>query len=352
LSTVQDMLAHQRPTRRRRLLTPVLVLLAASVTAALLGACSDDGGDRVTIYSGRTEDLIGPILERFSEETGIGVDVRYGDSADLALLIDQEGDSSPADVFLSQSPGAVGFLDQQGRLQTLPDDILSLVPPEVEADDGSWVGFSGRKRVLVYNTDVLEDSELPTSVLDLTDPEWNGRIGVAPSNGSFQDFVTAMRLELGDDATREWLEGIAANDPVIYPNNNAIVSGIARGEIDAGLVNHYYNYRFLDEDPNHPGANHEFAPEDIGSLVIVTAASRITGSDNEDALELIRYLLAEEAQRYFSDETFEYPLAAGVAPSDLLPPLDLVNVESIDFDQLGGDLETTRQLITEAGLEG
>jgi iron(III) transport system substrate-binding protein len=334
----------------RRLLA---VGLVAALGAAVLAGCSSDGGEEVTIYSGRTEDLIGPLLQRFAEETGIDVNVRYGDSADLALLIAEEGDKSPADVFLSQSPGAVGFLDQKGLLGDLPDDVLELVSPEVRADDGHWVGFSGRKRVLNYNAEAVEAAALPSSVLDMAAPEWKGRLGVAPSNGSFQDFVTAMRLELGDDMTLEWLQGLAANDAQTYANNNAVVAAVDRGEIDVGLVNHYYNYRFLSEDPDHKGANHEFAPDDIGSLLIVTAASLVQGTDqDESALRLVRFLLEEEAQRYFSEETFEYPLAAGISPASVLPPIEFTNVESIDFDQLGGDLESTRALIREAGLEG
>ena len=340
-------------TNRRRKPFVLAAALVLALGAALLASCSDDDGESVTIYSGRTENLIGPILERFEEETGIDVKVRYDDSANLALLIAEEGDGTPADVFLSQSPGAVGFLEQQGRLATLPQDVLDLVPADARAEEGHWVGFSGRKRVLVYNTDALSEDELPSSVMELTDPKWRGRIGMAPSNGSFQDFVTAMRMKIGDDATRAWLKGMVDNDVVPYPNNNAIVAAVGRGEIDAGLVNHYYNYRFLDENPDHPGANHELAVDDIGSLLIVTAASLVEGSDNrENALELIRWLLGEEAQRYFSEQTFEYPLAAGVEPADVLPPVEFSNVESIDFDTLGGDLESTRQLIRDAGLEG
>jgi iron(III) transport system substrate-binding protein len=327
-----------------------LIVVFVSV---LLASCSSDDGPQVTIYSGRTQDLIGPILERFADETGIDVNVRYDDSANLALLIDEEGDQSPADVFLSQSPGAVGYLDQKGRLAALPEDLLGLVAADVRAEDGHWIGFSGRKRVLNYNADAVDPSELPTSVLDMTAPEWRGRLGIAPSNGSFQDFVTAMRLELGDEQTLEWLRGLAENDVQTYANNNAIVAAVGRGEIDVGLVNHYYNYRFLAEDPGHSGQNHEFAPDDIGSLIIVTAASLVEGADNqEEALRLIRFLLEEEAQTYFSEQTFEYPLAAGVQPASVLPPLEFTQVESIDFEQLGGDLESTRALIREAGLEG
>ena len=334
----------------------ILTLFALMVTAALAG-CGDDGeaagGGTVTIYSGRTQNLIEPILDRFAEETGISVEVRYGDTADLALLIGEEGDQSPADVFLSQSPGSVGYLDQQGLLGTLPDDVLDLVAEGFHARDGSWVGFSGRKRVLAYNPEIIDESGLPDTVLDLVKPEWKGRVGVAPSNASFQDFVTAMRSKLGDDATAEWLEGMADNDAFTFANNAAIVAAIGRGEIEVGLVNHYYVYQALAEDPEFAGVNHDFAADDIGSLVIVTGASVLENTDSRDnAIELIRFLLQGEAQRYFSDQTFEYPLATGVEPSSVLPAIELSASADIDLDQLGGDLQTTRAMISDAGLQG
>lgn len=330
-----------------------LLLTLMTIGALLLASCSSDSDETVTIYSGRTEDLIGPILDDFETETGIGVEVKYDSSANLALLIQQEGKQSPADVFLSQSPGAVDFLDEAGLLEQLPDSLLSLVPSAVRDADGRWVGVSGRQRVLVYNQDLVDAGELPDSVLDLTDPAWEGRIGIAPANGSFQDFVTAMRGRLGDDATRAWLEGLVANGVQSYANNSAIVAAVGRGEIDAGLVNHYYNYRFLDEDPNHPGRNHQFATDDPGSVLIVTGAAIVDGTDqSEAATRLLEWLLAEEAQRYFADETFEYPLANGMEPSGDLPPATFADVGSIDLGSLSGGLEGTRDLITGAGLEG
>ena len=332
------------------------VALCGAIALASAGpvTAGEDGGT-VVIYSGRTENLVKPILDRFSEETGIDVEVRYGNTSDLALLIEEEGDQAPADVFLSQSPGAVGYLDQRGLLGTLDDGIVDLVPEQFHAGDGSWVGVSGRQRVLAFNPQIVPEEELPASVLDLTGEEWSGRIGIAPSNASFQDFVSAMRIELGDEATTEWLEGIAANDPVTFANNSAIVAAIGRGEIDVGLVNHYYVYQAMAEDPDFPGRNHNFAADDIGSLVIVTAASVLAGAEHTDeANELVEFLLSDEAQRYFSDETFEYPLANGVEPADVLPDVDLAAASDVDldFDDLGADLETTREMIRDAGLEG
>ena len=226
--------------------------------------------DPLTVYSGRNEDLIGPLVEMFEEATGIEADVRYGSSADLALLIETEGDATPADVFISQSPGAMGYLATQDRLQALPASILDAVDALYRAGDGTWLGFSGRQRVLVYNPNLVDPADLPGSVLELTDPAYNGRVAVAPANSSFQDFITAMRFESGDDVTLAWLEGMAANNSPNYPKNSAIVDAVLRGEVDMGLVNHYYLLRFLAEDPDAPGINHNFASDDIGSLLIVT----------------------------------------------------------------------------------
>lgn len=333
--------------RHRLAAVPVLAL----GLAALLPACTSDG-ERLTIYSGRSEDLIEPLLVEFAEETGIDIDVRYGDSADLALLINEEGDQSPADVFLSQSPGAVGFLDQQGALAPLDESVLDLVDAENRASDGNWIGISGRVRVLVYNTDDVDPADLPDSVLDLTDPAFEGDVAVAPSNASFQDFVTAMRSELGDDAAEEWLTAMADNDAPVYANNTAIVEAVGRGEVPYGLVNHYYNVRAKAEDPSVPSENHTFPDGDIGSLLIVTAASVLEGSDRPaEAEQLIAFLLSEDSQEFYSEETFEYPLAAGVEPPDSLAPLDTLSVDTIDFDELGGGLERTRELIEESGLE-
>lgn len=332
----------------RRLL---LTLLVVGLGVAGVGACSTGDGT-LTVYSGRNQELIGPLLERFAGERGIDIEVRYGDSADLALLIDQEGDRTPADVLISQSPGAVGFLDRGERLEWLPDEVLDAVPDEYRAPDGRWVGLTGRVRVLVYNTDLVSPDELPESVFDLTDQRFRGQVGVAPTNGSFQDFVSVMREDFGDEVTRDWLEGLVANGARTYGNNLAIRDAVGRGEIPFGLVNHYYNERALAEDPSAPTENYFFADGDIGSTILVTAAAILAGTDEADAAgELIEFLLTADAQEYFADETFEYPLAAGVQPATDLPDLDAITVPPADLAALGGDLEATKELIEQSGLE-
>ena len=327
------------------------MLILLIVLGLVAGSCGGSD-DVITVYSGRTSNLIGPLLQDFADSTGIDIEVRYGQSADLALLIDQEGDRSPADIFISQSPGAVGFLAGKGKLRPIGDEVLGLVPAEFRNGDGMWIGISGRVRVIVYNRDLVNPSELPASVFELTDERFRDRVAVAPANGSFQDFVTAMRETHGDDATLAWLEGLVANDARTYANNTSIVQAVGRGDVPMGLVNHYYNFRAKAEDPGVASENYYFPDRDIGSLMIVTAIGVLSTSDvPELADQLVEFMLGEEAQRFYSEKTFEYPLAAGVAASSVLPALSSIGVATYDFDRLGGGLERTKELIDESGLE-
>jgi iron(III) transport system substrate-binding protein len=333
-------------------------IAATLATISLIAAsCGGDDAD-ITLYSGRSTELIQPIIDDFEVASGLSVEVKYGNSADLALLIDEEGEAgeTAADVFLSQSPGSMGFLEERGRLGPLPESTLALVTDNVRDDSGSWIGFSGRQRVLVYNTDAVDPADLPSSVFDITGPEWKGRVGVAPGNGSFQDFVTAMRATQGDAITLEWLKALDANDPVLYANNSAIVAAVGRGEVDTGLVNHYYNYRALVENPDQPSANHVFATDDPGAVLIITGAAILADADDAGpAAQLIDFLLGSSGQQYFATETFEYPLAIGESPANNVPPIDfsndISNAGGIAFEDLAGGLEATRALIAESGLE-
>lgn len=319
------------------------------LSGLLLASCSS-GRDALTIYSGRDEALVGPLLEEFSEEAGVDVDVRYGDSGDLALLITEEGENSPADVFFSQSPGAVEFVATQDLLESIPAEDAAGVDARFIDEEGQWVGITARQRVLVYNSELVSESDLPDSVLDLTRPEYEGRVGLAPPNASFQDFVTAMRHSLGEDAARSWLEGMAENDSPTFPDNNSIVDAVARGEIEMGLVNHYYNYRYLAEDPGAPSRNYIFPDGDIGALVIEASAAVVAGTERrEEAFRFIRFLLERSSQEYFAENTFEYPLVEGVDASQELPPLGSLDVPEVNVRDLG-DLQETVELIESSGL--
>lgn len=327
--------------------------IALLSSALLLSACGNDSkSEGITLYSGRSEELIQPLVDEFTNSTGIKVEVRYGNSADLALLIQTEGDNTPADVFISQSPGALGLLAGNNRLTKLRNDIISKVDPSFAASDGSWVGLTGRVRTLVYNSELVDQKDLPASVLDLVGPEYAGVVGVAPTNGSFQDFVTAMRNELGDNATRDWLVAMGENNSPNYPKNSAIVEAVGRGEIPMGLVNHYYNLRAVEADPSVASRNHFFPVEDIGSLVIVTAGAVLSSSESaSEAESFLSFLLNEDSQAHFAQETQEYPLVAGVTPPTGLPSLEGYTASTINYDLLGDGLLGTINLIRESRIE-
>lgn len=312
-----------------------------------------DAGDGspgpLTIYSGRNEELVGAVLDDFTEATGIDLDIRYGDTAELAITIETEGDNSPADVYFAQDAGALGALEAQERLVGLPDDILELVDPNFRAPSGAWTGITGRARVLAYNTDALDEDEVPGSVFDLTLPTWQGRVGWAPTNGSFQAFVTALRLTEGEETAREWLEGMLDNDPVMFENNTGAVEGVSRGEVDVALVNHYYVYRFLAEDPDF-NVDNAYLPGDIGGLVNVAGVGVLASSDHQEAaFELVRYLLGEDVQAFFSekDDAPEFALRDGFS-SSRLPSLGELAPPEVDLSDLE-DLQGTLDLLNEVG---
>lgn len=342
------------PARPRRTRRAALALVAAVAVIGIgLASCSSDSGSTtITVYSGRSAELIQPLLERFSQETGISVDFKAGDSPELAQVIAQEGDASPADVFISQNPGATSYLDGEGRLATLPQATLDKVAPDLRSADGTWIGVSGRVRVLVYNKDTVSQDELPAKVTDLTGPQYEGRVALAPANGSFQDFVTALRVQLGEAETEAWLQGMADNGARSYANNNAIVEAVGRGEVDMGLVNHYYNVRALEENPDLPSVNYFFPDGDPGSLLIVSSATVLKTSKNPtEAQRLVDFLLTEESQTYFANETDEYPVLPSVPIGAGLPPLDSLGTDRVDFNELGGGFERTIEMIAAAGLD-
>ncbi len=314
----------------------------------------ESGDDAVTgdltVYSGRSEELVDDLIEQAEDSLGIDLGVRYAGTSELAAQILEEGDNSPADLFFAQDAGALGALAKEDRLTPLPETVLDLVDPRFRSPDGVWIGLSGRARVAVYNTDELTDADLPTSVLDFTDETWNGKIGWAPENASFQSFVTALRVLNGEDGARAWLEGMIANAPVAFDGNGAVVRAVASGEIQVGLVNHYYVYEIQAEDGVLPIANHFFAAGDPGSLINVAGIGILATSQHQDqALTLVEYLLGSEAQTYFAEKTFEYPLIADIPTADGLIPLADVQGPDIDLSDLD-DLEGTLALLADVGL--
>jgi len=335
---------------------PLAHRLAALSTAALLlpvvagcGVDEDDAG--LVIYSGRNEKLVEPLLDELEKAVGTTVAVRYGESAELAAQIQEEGDKTKAGLFFSQDAGALGALSTKGLLAKLPQASLDKVDPAFRGGAGDWVGTSGRVRVLAYNPGQV--SKVPDTVHDLVKPEWKGKVGYVPTNASFQAFVTGMRVLEGDDATRTWLKGLKANEPKVYDNNLKVLEGVGKGEVSLGLVNHYYWYeQVAEKGESEVKAKIHFLPGgDPGALVNSAGVGILKGSDQAPvAQKAVDFLLSEKAQKYFAEDTKEYPLAAGVTSTvKELPPLASLDAPKIDLGKLES-LQETLKMLQEAGM--
>ena len=328
------------------------VALAATIAATTLTGCAKEttqttGDQSITVYSGRSEDLIAPLLELFSSETGIAVEVRYADSAALAAQILEEGSNVQADVFFSQDAGALGAVSEAGAFKKLNSDITSLVDEKYRSTDNTWVGVSGRSRVFSYDPAKVSEAELPMSVFDLADSKWQGKIGVAPTNASFQSAVTAMRVLKGEAETSKWLAAIKKNG-VLYEKNSQILEAIEAGEISAGLINHYYWYERAAEvgEENMKSKMSWFADGDPGNLVNVAGVGVL--SDKPEAQTFAKWLLGNSAQTFFVEKTAEYSLI-GLPAKQGLPALDAIAAPKIDLSALA-PLAQTLDLIRNAGL--
>ncbi len=341
---------------------PILLLLLVALTLVFLASCDGKGAAEnpvgataaspgsLVVYAARNEQLVGPIIEEFGRLTGIEVAMKYGGTSEMATTLLEEGKYSRADVFYTRDPGGLGVVADM--FAALPDDLLELVPAWARSSEGNWVGITARARVAAYNTSRLSEEDLPDSISGFTDPQWEGRIGWSPTSGPTQTMFTAMRLLWGEDKTREWLEGIQANKPTVYPNHTATVAGVGVGEVDVGFVNHYYLYRFFQEEgEGFPVRNYHFrASGDPGNLVMITGAGLLeTARNRENGEKLLRFLLSKVAQQYFAEQAFDYPLVDGVVLHSSLRPLSELNMPDIDMEDLS-DIKGTLALLRDVGV--
>ena len=331
--------------------TPFVLWLVSALLVLALAGCagSADATESLTVYSGRSESLVGPIIQQFGEATGINVSVKYAGTSELAATLREEGSNTPADLFFAQDPGGLAVVSDM--LAPLPPDLLGKVPEWARAPDSKWVGLSGRARVVVYNTDRLTEADLPDDIFDFTDPKWHGRIGVPPTNASFQTMVTGMRSEWGEERTRLWLEGIHANEARIYENNTSIVAAVAAGEIDVGFVNHYYLHRFLEEEGDgFTARNYHPRAGGPGAIVMVAGAGVLTASENQEtAHKFLEFMLSPVAQQYFASSTFEYPLVDGVRTARGLVPMAEINNPNATVQELA-DLTGSQNMMRQVGI--
>jgi len=307
-----------------------------------------DLSGELTVYSGRGEFLVGELVEYIDDQyDDFSLTVRYAGSTDLVNQIVNERDGSPADVFYSVNAGALGALADAGRARSLPSSLTDLVRGEFHTD--RWIGTSGRARTVPYNTEALDESDVPTDVMAFP-TEFDGDLGWAPSYGSCQAFVTAMRLIEGEDATRQWVESIVDSGITAYADEFAACQAVADGEIDAAFANHYYIQRVLDGSPDASIAA-AFTRGDAGAMFNVAGAAVVdTAADATLAENFVRHLLSAEAQDYFARTTFEYPLIPDVEPIGDLPTIDELDVHDVDLAALS-DLEPTIDLMRDAGAE-
>ena len=372
-STPVSTLAARTRSRRQ---TPIAMTSLAALALLTLAACggsetsedtqpasttdasatAPDGKDpcetasgSLTVYSGRSEKLVADLFSQFSTDTGIDVEVRYGDSGELAGQILTEGNATPADVFFSQDAGALGAVSEAGLFIELEDSVLNRVAAMYRSESNNWVGTSGRARVVIFNPTLVATP--PTSIDELIDPQWKGKIGFAPTNASWQSFVTALRVLRGEDDARVWLEAFAANKPVAYEKNGAVRDAVNAGEVPLGLVNHYYLYeKIAAEGAENVVAQNQYLPGDIGGLVNVAGIGALENSDNPEASQcLASYLVSDSAQKFFVEKSFEYPLVDGIVPYEGLPTLAELDPPSIDLSDLQSIAET-QELLNDVGL--
>ncbi|MDA3017997.1 MAG: extracellular solute-binding protein [Actinomycetota bacterium] len=323
-------------------------------TALLLSGCSssteqESSPRELTIYSGRSQEFIAPFLAEWEKKSGIALKIRYADSAELAAQIREEGSNSPADIFLAQDAGSLGAVSLAGLFTTLGDEVGAEIQPQYIAADRSWIGVTGRARVFAYNPRLLTD--LPQSITDLANPVYKSKLGIAPTNSSFQAFVTALINAKGEDFTQKWLESLVKNDVQIFAKNSAIVEAIDSGKISMGLVNHYYTWEVSQGLGRKISAeNGFFTSGDLGNMVNVSGAGILKSSKKYAAAEdLINYLTSQVVQSKFVAETHEYSLIANQISPAGLPSLSQIGAPSVDLESLA-EIQKTQELLIKVGL--
>jgi iron(III) transport system substrate-binding protein len=335
--------------KKSAVFTAVIALFATILTGC--SSNSDQATDvtELTVYSGRSQEFIAPFFAEWEAQSGIKLNIRYGDSAELAAQILEEGSNSPADLFLSQDAGSLGAVAEAGLFTQLSDEIASAIPANYVAANRNWVGVTGRARVFAYAPDRVKT--LPLSVTDLTKSEYKNQIGIAPTNASFQAFLTALIENKGADFAKDWLKALQANGVKIYAKNSGIVEAIDKGEISIGLVNHYYIWEVSEGLGRAINVkNGFFAPGDLGNLINVSGAGVLASSKKYAAAEdLINYLTSATTQAKFVSDTHEYALVSGAPAPEGVPALDQIGAPSVDLATLK-NIKQTQDLLIEVGL--
>ena len=333
--------------RMRKSFLPSFVLI---LLAATLSSCtSADEDQSLTVYSGRSESFIAPFFKEFTAQSGIELKIRYGDSSALAAQILEEGQNSPADLFISQDAGSLGAVSVTGLFSKLESSLLDRVATKFRSSNNDWVGLTGRARVFAFAPDRV--SKLPISYQSLIEDQYKGKVGIAPTNASFQAFVTTLIQYQGLAAAEIWLQKMVENDVKLYEKNSQIVSAIDSGAIDLGLTNHYYLWEVSKSSGRQINVkNGFFDTGDLGNLINISGAAILKQSTNKSAAsELIKYLLSDSAQLKFVADTHEYSVVLVDARPEGLPSFAEIKAPAVDLSRIS-DISQTQKLLVKLGL--
>jgi iron(III) transport system substrate-binding protein len=334
-----------RWSRIAALVSTVAVVLSAT-------SCSSSSeSDELLIYNAQHESLTKEWIDAFTKETGIKVTYRQGGDTELGNQLVAEGNASPADVFLTENSPAMAAVEKAGLFANLDPATLDQVPAQYRPATGKWTGVAARSTVFVYNTSRLQPDQLPKSMLDLQQPQWKGRWGGAPAKADFQAIVSALLQLEGDQVTAQWLAGMKTN-AVIYNDNIATMKAVNAGEVDGGIIYHYYWFRDQAKTKEGSGntALHYFKNEDPGAFVSLSGGGVLESSNKKDqAQQFIKFITGKSGQEVLEKGTsFEYPVGSGVPANPALPPLDSLQAPAVDPSTLNAQQVT--DLMTKAGL--
>ncbi len=336
---------------------------AAAMVAAILGiaACGTSNGSTeagqsgekptLTLYNAQHEDLMALMVADFTKATGIKVKMRNGEDFELGNQLVQEGAVSPADVFVTENSPAMTLVDSLGLFAKVNDTALGQVPAQFAPSDKGWVGFAARSTVFAYNSGKLKAPDLPTSIMDLAQPKWKGKVGISAAGADFQAIVSAVLALKGEPATVAWLKGLKDNAK-LYQGNGAVMKAVNAGEISSGVIYHYYWYK----DQAESGANSNnvkllyFGNQDPGAFLSISGAGVIKSSKHQPAAQqLVTYLNGAAGQKVLADSSaLEYPIGNGAAANKVLKPLSELSPPTVDPATLNGPKVV--ELMQQAGL--
>lgn len=325
--------------------------VAVLITLAACGGSSGDDDRSITVYNAQHEELLAELAPAFTKETGIKVKLRNGKDLELANQLVQESSASPADVFLTENSPAMSLVESKGLFAKLDPSTLAQVPAEYSPKSGRWMGFTARSTVLVYNTDAVDEADLPRSLLDLADPEWKGRVSFSPTGADFQAIVSAVLQLKGEQATKTWLDGIKANGTV-YQGNNVVLKEVNAGTIDTGVIYHYYWNRDQEESEENSSSSklHFFGDQDPGAFLSISGAGVLKAGKNQaEAQKFVAYLSGDAGQKALADSyALEYPLNPAVEIGRGVRPLSELEPPAVDVSTLNS--ETVVSLMQDAGF--